>query len=623
MKFLLSLSRLSAVLLGTILSLSGFAQTGNCPTNMLFLLHMDEQSGTVLHDYFGNHDANGPVAPVPATGIITGAMQFNDSNYERIPDNGNDFEFQGNASFTMEYWFKSGTQNAAQVGISRYEHSTGMTWWIGLNEFGGPLMEVKDNVNSNSYAAYIVDHNYCDNQWHYEVGVIDNAMHTVSIYVDGVLIKQVTNTNFPGNFIASTPVDISIGYMIRSSEGQPEYHMNGLIDEAAVFTRALTLEEIQAKYHNGNPSAYCTSVYAPVITSTPVTAASEDQVYTYNFTVTDQDVNDVLTLSAITKPSWLNFTWTPGQRSAVLSGTPTQSEVGSHSVVLRATDGYTTLNQSFTINVAAVNDPPVITGQNVLSINEDSYITLNKTDLQITDPDNQASDLTLHIGTGSHYQVNGNIITPDANYYGTLTVPVTVTDLASESNTFQLQITVNSVNDAPEFTTEPETSVHANDAYIYAFTVTDVDEQDVLTISVPTKPAWLNFVPGNKSGVLAGTPQAGDVGSAAVVIKVNDGHVDALQGYALVVLGPSGLDDHSADQILVFPNPVIDMIHLKSVKPVTLRFELYDMAGNLQRTLSLDGETTGEISVNGLNSGIYMYKVSQEGSVVTGKLTIK
>ena len=110
------------------------------------------------------------------------------------------------------------------------------------------------------------------------------------------------------------------------------------------------------------------SQYTPVITSMPVTTATEDVIYTYTFTVDDQDAGDVLTLSAVSKPDWLNFNWTPGQKSAVLTGTPGNENTGIlqmlHCALMTV---ILMLIRRFTINVAAVNDLPVITGQNSMS----------------------------------------------------------------------------------------------------------------------------------------------------------------------------------------------------------------------------------------------------------------
>ena len=75
---------------------------------------------------------------------------------------------------------------------------------------------------------------------------------------------------------------------------------------------------------------------------------------------------DVLTLGADSKPAWLNFNWTAGQKSAVLSGTPGHADIGTANVKLSVNDGDSILYQSFSINVSAVNHIPVITGQDEL-----------------------------------------------------------------------------------------------------------------------------------------------------------------------------------------------------------------------------------------------------------------
>ena len=90
---------------------------------------------------------------------------------------------------------------------------------------------------------------------------------------------------------------------------------------------------------NTTVTANYTSVeVAPSFTSTPVTTVDEDALYIYNITATDPNVGDTLTITATTKPAWLTFT-DNGDGTAVLTGTPTNAEVGSHDVVLHVSDG--------------------------------------------------------------------------------------------------------------------------------------------------------------------------------------------------------------------------------------------------------------------------------------------
>jgi hypothetical protein len=87
----------------------------------------------------------------------------------------------------------------------------------------------------------------------------------------------------------------------------------------------------------------------PVITSTAITTATKDVLYSYTLTATDADPADVLTYSAPVKPVWLSF----NASTRVLSGTPTAANIGTHAVTLRVNDGKVNTDQSFVITVSS------------------------------------------------------------------------------------------------------------------------------------------------------------------------------------------------------------------------------------------------------------------------------
>ncbi len=101
----------------------------------------------------------------------------------------------------------------------------------------------------------------------------------------------------------------------------------------------------------------------------------------------DVDAGDVIVLSAVTKPDWLTFTYTAGQKSATLAGTPSNANVGNHPVTLRVSDGHIQIDQSFTIIVENVNDLPVVTSTPSTLVNEDDpyTYTLTVTDADVAD----------------------------------------------------------------------------------------------------------------------------------------------------------------------------------------------------------------------------------------------
>jgi len=91
---------------------------------------------------------------------------------------------------------------------------------------------------------------------------------------------------------------------------------------------------------------------AIIFTSTPGTEVLANEQYTYNITASGGNGNPV-TITCTEKPNWLTFTG-GSNGSASLSGTPSESDEGIHSVVLTATDGEASVNQSFSIEVTVV-----------------------------------------------------------------------------------------------------------------------------------------------------------------------------------------------------------------------------------------------------------------------------
>ncbi|MHB0988298.1 MAG: tandem-95 repeat protein [Bellilinea sp.] len=188
----------------------------------------------------------------------------------------------------------------------------------------------------------------------------------------------------------------------------------------------------------------------------------------------------------------------------------------------------TTDNQSVCSNVTVedFNDPPVITGQVVLTTPEDTPLTITLDDLTVTDPDNTyPTDFSLTVLPGTNYSRLGNQITPASNFNGSLTVPVIVNDGQADSNTFNLSVTVTSLNDAPviigqaALTTPEETALEITLANL---TVTDPDN---------TYPAGfsLTVLPGSNYGVSETTitPALNFVGDLTVDVTVKDGEADS------------------------------------------------------------------------------------------------
>ena len=149
----------------------------------------------------------------------------------------------------------------------------------------------------------------------------------------------------------------------------------------------------------------------------------------------------------------LHFLLGTGSNYSVSGGniiTPDAHFNGTFSVPVTVSDGTSTsAPYNVQIQVTPVNDKPQITGQTPISIAEVQPVAIELSQLTVFDPDNDyPDDFTLIVSTGPNYSAVGNVVTPVANFSGTLLVRVKVYDGSIESDFYDFQILVNSTNDA-------------------------------------------------------------------------------------------------------------------------------------------------------------------------------
>lgn len=180
------------------------------------------------------------------------------------------------------------------------------------------------------------------------------------------------------------------------------------------------------------------------------------------------------------------------------------------------------------------NRKPKIVGQDALSTNEDESITILMSHVDVEDADDwfYPWGFTMTVYSGSNYSLQGHIVVPAPNFSGVLKVPVTVHDGQDESNKFDLQITVNPVNDTPVITGHAAISINEDQSVTL--------QAGHLTVSDPDNsyPAdfTLAILPGNNYSVNGYiiTPQSGFSGTLSVNVTVNDGQISSA-AYALPI----------------------------------------------------------------------------------------
>ncbi len=101
------------------------------------------------------------------------------------------------------------------------------------------------------------------------------------------------------------------------------------------------------------------------------------------------------------------------------------------------------------VEVMPVNDAPVVQGQaTALVTPEDVPLALTVTAFEVSDVDNLASELRVDVLPGADFTWADGVLTPAANFHGTLLLDVEISD-GEASVPAQLEVTVTPVNDGP------------------------------------------------------------------------------------------------------------------------------------------------------------------------------
>ena len=478
----------------------------------------DDPSGGVILDSIdtaGNGTCtNCPVSTNPTPGQVGDGYYFDGTN-DIVTFPGTLFDFADGASFSIELWMKrDGAINPPDANtafIGRPGVSPTPAWWLGFNATGQATMALWDDSGSGGGAFSASGTTVLtDGEWHHIAMVRDGASgDNMKLYVDGVLEAEGGSSKTDGHFISGNNVTLGAQGAALLYKGQ--------LDEVAVYSMALPQTVIAQHATAASDQYYCNG--APTITSTAVTIAEEGVAYSYTATATDPDGHTV-TWSLTTAPSGMTINASTG----AVAWTPGDNENVSTPVEILAADTYgATASQGYTITVTTINDPPVITAQATLTTTINTPLTIELSDLTVTDPDNSyPTGFTLMVAVGSNYTVSGTTITPATDFTGDLTVPVQVSDGVDTSAVFDLTVTVTGTsNSAPVISSTAPTTATVGTAYEYDAEATDADG-DTLTWALSGAPSGMTV--NSTTGLVAWTPTADDEGDVTYTLSVSDGN---------------------------------------------------------------------------------------------------
>ena len=262
----------------------------------------DNADNTDVLDSSGN-DHNGtfndPTNPNTSAhhvvGKINGALIFDGTNdYVAVPD---DASLDITGPLTLASWTKYTSTSAGYI-INKGKTGTAYGYWAGNN---AGKIRFGNNAGFKTTTS-----TFNDGNWHFVVCVYEGggAFGALKIYVDNV--EQATTTTGTFNGFAATNESLILG--ARMNDSVVSGFFNGSIDNAIVFNKALSPDEMSYLYNNGdgtenispNGLAGVTMLGLP---SSPVTDANGF----YTDTVNDG-------FSGTVTPSKAAYTFTPTER---------------------------------------------------------------------------------------------------------------------------------------------------------------------------------------------------------------------------------------------------------------------------------------------------------------------
>ena len=272
---------------------------------------------------------------------------------------------------------------------------------------------------------------------------------------------------------------------------------------------------------------------APTLADIGDQTATEDQSFSLDLNpfAADVDAGDTVTITVQGLPDWLSLA------AGVLSGTPTNDDVGTTTIGVTATDGQgAQATDSFQLTVNNVNDPPVLLGTiDDQNVDQNQPFSLGLVVFfQDDDPgDTLTLDVSLSDGGAlpawlSFDAAAGTLSgTPENDDVGQFSVAVTATDTSGASVSDVFVIDVGNVNDPPIIT--PLADATATEEQAFNLDVSgnfsDPDPGDSFTLSAllsdgSNLPAWLSFDP--TTGTFSGTPGNLDVGALSTEVTATD-----------------------------------------------------------------------------------------------------
>lgn len=233
--------------------------TGRLDSGLAGYWKLDDGSGASATDNSTNENTgtltNGPTW---TTGQIGGAVSFDGTDdYINVPDPSSGVLDFGTNNFSVSIWFKTASTTAKRLMNKINATPTGWLFDVntttgGTDSAGGLRFGIGD---SGVIVDYAVPLSLNDNSWHLATATVDRgSTPTLKIYADGIVVGSTSLSSVTGSISNAEPIALGV---VPSVTGN---YYNGQLDEARIYNRALSSDEVARLYRLTAPTGIDTNL---------------------------------------------------------------------------------------------------------------------------------------------------------------------------------------------------------------------------------------------------------------------------------------------------------------------------------------------------------------------------
>jgi endonuclease I len=341
--------------------------------------------------------------------------------------------------------------------------------------------------------------------------------------------------------------------------------------------------------------------------SKPDTTVNNGELYSYNVQFAGLS-GKILEITAENLPVWLELVQT-SNTTALLSGTPTEENIGEYPLILNLSDGTSSANQEFNLTVSESGAGTVIVGQDFTSCTPTSWTTFSVTGTKNWTCTGGYSEMN---GYSSDVACNDWLISPQMNLNEFIAESLTFTSWSKYTDINYPQLTLKYSSDYvvgqnPEnyFWTDLPCTLSPFNSQIWTSSgIIDLSDKNDESSFVAFK-----YV---SSGTGSGT---------CAWWKVDD----------ILLTGTPHITDifnkeSKKVDLEIFPNPLINTINLSYYvsENSLVQIEIFNLSG--QQMISLNqgpqnsGNHTLEVDLTDLPLGVYLIKMNIGGTILNKKV---